>query len=47
MITPSTFVSTSRACVMSVWPDAFSPVSTSIGIVSGVFANCAKSIASS
>ena len=38
MTTPSTLSSTSGACSMRNSPEAFSPVSTSIGIVSFVFA---------
>ena len=46
MITPSTLVATILPCVMRKSPPDFSPPSTSIGIVSLVFAKTALSLAS-
>lgn len=45
-ITSATLVATNLDCVISIWPDALSPVSTSMGIVNGVLANCQKFTAS-
>ncbi len=44
--TPFTFVATRRAWSIRNSPEAFSPVSTSTGIASGVAASAAKSCAS-